>query len=61
MTATLALIPTQRLVHLSTVDLLIIVFYFALVLAIGFYLKGQANTSEDYFMAGREMTHGLPG
>jgi SSS family solute:Na+ symporter len=52
---------TQRLVHLSTVDLAIIVFYFGLVLAIGFYLKEQANTGEDFFMAGREMTAWVAG
>ncbi|MGB2666050.1 MAG: sodium:solute symporter family protein [Candidatus Acidiferrum sp.] len=61
MIATLAFQDTQRLVHLSPVDLVIIVFYFALVLAIGFYLKGQANTGEDFFMAGREMTAWVAG
>jgi SSS family solute:Na+ symporter len=61
MTAALTFFETQRLVHLSTVDLVIIVFYFALVLAIGFYLKGQANTGEDFFMAGREMTAWIAG
>lgn len=61
MIATLALFDTERLVHLSTVDLVIIVFYFALVLAIGFYLKEQANTGEDFFMAGREMTAWIAG
>jgi len=61
MTAAFYLLDTQRLVHLSTVDLVIIVFYFALVLAIGFYLKGQANTGEDFFMAGREMTAWIAG
>jgi SSS family solute:Na+ symporter len=61
MIATLALLDTQRLVHLSTIDLVIIVFYFALVLAIGFYLKEQANTGEDFFMAGREMTAWIAG
>jgi SSS family solute:Na+ symporter len=61
MLATLALLDTQRLVHLSTVDLVIIVFYFVLVLAIGFYLKEQANTGEDFFMAGREMTAWIAG
>jgi solute:Na+ symporter, SSS family len=40
-------------VHLSPVDLVIIVFYFAPVLAIGSYLKQQTNTGEDFFMAGR--------
>ena len=50
-----------RLVHLSTVDFVIIVFYFALVLAIGFYLKSRSNTGEDFFMAGREMTAWISG
>src|SRR6266481_8659075 len=57
----LALFVTERLVRLSGVDIAIVVFYFALVLAIGFYLKGQANTSEDFFMAGREMTAWVAG
>src|SRR6201998_365586 len=61
MISPLALLDTQRLVHLSTIDLVIIVFYFALVLAIGFYLKEQANTGEDFFMAGREMTAWIAG
>jgi SSS family solute:Na+ symporter len=60
MMATLLVLP-QRLVHLSTVDSIIIIFYFALVLAIGFYLKRQSNTSEDYFLAGREMTAWIAG
>src|SRR5882757_8122290 len=50
-----------HLVQLSKIDMLIIVFYFALVLAIGFYLKGRANTSEDFFMAGRDMTAWVAG
>ena len=52
--------PT-RLVHLSPVDVVIVAFYFALVLWIGWYLKGQSNTSEDFFMAGREMTAWIAG
>ena len=61
MTALLAFASNNRLVHLSTVDLASIVFYFALVLAIGFYLKERANTGEDFFMAGREMTAWIAG
>lgn len=57
----MALFETTRLVHLSAVDVVIIAFYFALVLAIGFYLKSRANTSEDFFMAGREMTAWVAG
>jgi SSS family solute:Na+ symporter len=52
--------PT-RLVHLSPVDFVVIIFYFVLVLAIGFYLKGRSNTGEDFFMAGREMTAWIAG
>jgi SSS family solute:Na+ symporter len=48
-------------VHLSAIDLVIIVFYFALVLSIGLYLKERANTGEDFFMAGREMTAWVAG
>jgi len=55
------LLSASTLVHLSPVDLVIIVFYFALVLSIGLYLKGQANTGEDFFMAGREMTAWVAG
>jgi SSS family solute:Na+ symporter len=51
----------NRLVQLSAVDLVIIAFYFVLVLGIGFYLRGQSNTSEDFFMAGREMTAWVAG
>jgi len=61
MNLALLLSNTPTLVHLSGVDLVIIVFYFALVLGIGFYLKGQANTGEDFFMAGREMTAWVAG
>jgi SSS family solute:Na+ symporter len=65
MMAALALFETMfvpsRLVHLSSVDIAIIAFYFVLVLAIGFYLKSRANTAEDFFMAGREMTAWIAG
>jgi solute:Na+ symporter, SSS family len=61
MTIAFGLLDAQRLVHLSAIDLVIIIFYFALVLAIGFYLKEQANTGEDFFMAGREMTAWVAG
>jgi SSS family solute:Na+ symporter len=56
-----AAVETSHLVHLAPVDLAIVIFYFALVLAIGFYLKGRANTGEDFFMAGREMTAWVAG
>src|ERR1700720_2081977 len=52
---------STKLVQLSAVDFAIIVFYFALVLGIGFYLRGRANTGEDFFMAGREMTAWVAG
>ena len=51
----------NRLISLSGADVAIIVIYFAAVLAIGFYLKGQAKTGEDFFLAGREMTAWIAG
>jgi len=61
MTPLWATYATTRLVRLSSVDFVIVVFYFALVLSIGWYLKGRANTGEDFFMAGREMTAWVAG
>jgi solute:Na+ symporter, SSS family len=61
MTPLAAMVAGTRLVHLSGIDVAIIVFYFALVLTIGFYLRGRANTGEDFFMAGREMTAWVAG
>ncbi len=57
----LAMLASTRLVHLTSIDFAIIIFYFALVLTIGFYLRGRANTGEDFFMAGREMTAWVAG
>ena len=56
-----AVFVAERIVHLRAVDLAIIVFYFGLVLAIGFYLKRFAQTGEDFFLAGREMTAWVAG
>src|SRR6201994_3137209 len=57
----LALFATTRLTSLSPVDIAILVLYFAVVLFIGFYVKGSTNTSEEFFMAGREMTAWIAG
>jgi SSS family solute:Na+ symporter len=56
-----AAFQAQHLVRLSTIDAIIVVFYFALVLAIGFYLRNRAKTGEDFFMAGRDMTAWVAG
>jgi solute:Na+ symporter, SSS family len=61
MIAAMASTAPTTLVHLSAVDLVIIAFYFALVLGIGFYLKRFAKTGEDFFLAGREMTAWVAG
>src|SRR6267154_957027 len=61
MTAILGMLVTERLVRLAPVDLAIVVFYFVLVLGIGFYLKRFAKTGEDFFLAGREMTAWVAG
>ncbi len=66
---TLALAPAgllaasvqHSLVRLSGVDIAVIAIYFGIVIYIGFYLKGSSNTSEEFFMAGREMTAWIAG
>jgi SSS family solute:Na+ symporter len=61
MMPSIAMYVATRLVSLSAVDIVIVVFYFALVLSIGWYLRGHASTGEDFFMAGREMTAWIAG
>ncbi|HLJ17271.1 MAG TPA: sodium:solute symporter family protein [Bryobacteraceae bacterium] len=51
----------SRLISLSGVDIAIVAVYFAAVLLIGFYLKGQTDTGESFFLAGREMTAWIAG
>ncbi len=57
----LAFFQSKSLAHLNAVDILVIAVYFAIVIFIGFYLKGSTNTSEEFFMAGREMTAWIAG
>src|SRR2546421_9739678 len=52
---------SERLIRLSWMDTSIIAIYFGTVLAIGFYLKKQTQTGEDFFLAGREMTAWIAG
>src|SRR6266404_822354 len=52
---------SDTLLTLAPVDLAIIVLYFLAVLAIGFYLKRFAQSGEDFFLAGREMTAWVAG
>jgi solute:Na+ symporter, SSS family len=52
---------SSPLARLNGLDIAVIVIYFAMVIWIGFYLKGQSNTSEEFFMAGREMTAWIAG
>src|ERR1700747_3060233 len=52
---------SEQLISLTPPDLLIIVIYFIMVLGIGIYLKKFSNTSDDFFMAGRDMTAWVAG
>jgi hypothetical protein len=56
-----ALAVTTQLARLNWIDVLVIAIYFAIVVFIGFYLRGSSNTSEEFFMAGREMTAWIAG
>ncbi|MBM3747776.1 MAG: sodium/solute symporter [Acidobacteria bacterium] len=51
----------SRLLAMAPVDLAIVIIYFALVLAIGFYMKKYTQTGEQFFMAGREMSAWIAG
>jgi solute:Na+ symporter, SSS family len=55
------LATSGRLISLSLPDILIIVLYFVAVLGIGLYLRRFANTSNDFFLAGREMSAWVAG
>jgi SSS family solute:Na+ symporter len=59
--AALFVLGAPSLAHLSTLDIAVIAIYFVMVIWIGFYLKSKANTSEEFFMAGREMTAWIAG
>src|ERR1700761_3923877 len=50
-----------QMTRLNPVDVLILLLYFALVIFIGFYVKGSTNTSEEFFLAGREMSAWVAG
>jgi solute:Na+ symporter, SSS family len=52
---------SQHVFSLAPVDLAIIAIYFVAVLGIGFYLKRFANSGQDFFLAGREMTAWVAG
>ncbi|GGA59211.1 sodium:solute symporter [Edaphobacter acidisoli] len=52
---------SHRMAVLAPADIVILALYFGLVVFIGFYAKGKANTSEDFFLAGREMTAWIAG
>jgi SSS family solute:Na+ symporter len=56
-----AQVATTHLVTLSAVDYIVIAIYFLFVLGIGFYLKHFADTGEEFFLAGREMTAWIAG
>lgn len=50
-----------RLISLTAPDVSIIMLYFAMVLGIGLYLRKFSSTSDDFFMAGRDMTAWVAG
>src|ERR1700723_359441 len=60
-TAAMLALSAPSLAHLTALDIAVIAIYFVMVIWIGFYLKSKANTSEEFFMAGREMTAWIAG
>ena len=56
-----AFILATRLVPLNWLDTTVIVVYFVAVLGLGFLLQKQTHTSEDFFLAGRDMSAWVSG
>ncbi len=48
-------------VHLTIADLAIIACYFAVVLGVGFSLKGKMKTSSDFLLSRRNFSHWITG
>ena len=59
--AAMLFFQNRQLTHLAPVDLIILLLYFAMVIFVGFYVKGSTNTSEQFFLAGREMSAWIAG
>ena len=57
----LFLASTRRLTTLAPIDIAVLALYFVVVIFIGFYVKGSTNTSEEFFLAGREMSAWIAG
>jgi SSS family solute:Na+ symporter len=51
----------NQIIALAPSDMAIITIYFLMVLGIGIYLRRFANSSNDFFMAGRDMTAWVAG
>ncbi len=52
---------SRQLTVLSPIDIAVLALYFVVVIFIGFYVKGSTNTSEEFFLAGREMSAWIAG
>jgi SSS family solute:Na+ symporter len=55
------LFVSRQLTTLAPVDIAVLALYFVVVIFIGFYVKGSTNTSEEFFLAGREMSAWIAG
>ncbi len=49
------------MLHFHALDLFIIVFYFAFVLGVGFFLKRRTRSGKDFFQAGRNQSAWIAG
>jgi len=57
----LLLFVSRQLTALAPIDIAVLALYFIVVIFIGFYVKGSTNTSEEFFLAGREMSAWIAG
>ncbi len=52
---------TNALFHANAVDYLIIIVYFVFVIGVGFVLRNQMHTGEDFFLSGRSIPAWITG
>ncbi|HUU29907.1 MAG TPA: sodium:solute symporter family protein [archaeon] len=49
------------MMHFRALDLFIVIFYFAFVLGVGFFLKRRTRSGKDFFQAGRNQSAWIAG
>src|SRR5919205_2309951 len=57
----MTLVVSQTVAHLTTIDYLLMIVYFAVVLVVGWMLRRSTQTSTDFFLSGRSIPSWVAG